>query len=218
MNCFELLDLRHTFAAPLFEKCRYPWEVLPVIKDFILSAEGALGAEYAEVSPHVYVHKTAKVAPTAFIGAPCIIGAETEIRHCAYIRGSAVIGAGCVVGNSTEIKNSVLFDGVKASHYNYIGDSVLGFKSHLGAGVILSNVKSLKGGLTAAYAGIKVITTLKKFGSVLGDFAEVGCGSVLNPATVVGKNSVIYPLCSVRGYIPPNSVFKGQNKITPKTE
>ena len=218
MNCFDLLDLRHTVAAPLFEKCRYPWEVLPGIKDFILSLEGALGAEYAEVSPHVYVHKTAKAAPTAYIGAPCIIGAETEIRHCAYIRGSAVIGAGCVVGNSTEIKNSILFDGVKAPHYNYIGDSILGFKAHLGAGVILSNVKSLKGGLTAAYAGIKVVTTLKKFGSVLGDFAEVGCGSVLNPATVVGKNSVIYPLCSVRGYVPPNSVFKGQNKITPKTE
>ena len=218
MDCFDLLDLRHTAAAELFKKCRYPWEVLPEIKDYILSVESTLGAGYTEVSPHVFVHKTAKVAPSAFIGGPCIIGAETEIRHCAYIRGSAVIGAGCVVGNSTEIKNSVLFDGVKAPHYNYIGDSILGFKAHLGAGVILSNVKSLKGGLTAAYAGVNVVTTLKKFGSVLGDFAEIGCGSVLNPATVVGKNSVIYPLCSVRGYVPPNSVFKGQNKITPKTE
>ncbi|MDE6356100.1 MAG: UDP-N-acetylglucosamine pyrophosphorylase [Clostridia bacterium] len=218
LKCFDLLDLSHTVAAELFENCRYPWEVLPEIKSFILGVQSALGADYIELSPHVYAHKTAEIAPSAQICAPCIIGAGAEIRHCAFIRGSAVIGENCVVGNSTEVKNSILFDGVKAPHYNYIGDSVLGFNSHTGAGTVTSNVKSLKGGLTAEYAGVKLITGLKKFGAVLGDCVEIGCNSVLNPATVIGKNSVVYPLSCVRGYVPPNSIYKGQNKITPRLE
>ena len=218
LKCFDLLDLSHTIAAELFESCKYPWEVLPEIKSFIWGIKSALGTEYIELSPNVYAHNTAKIAPTAYICAPCIIGAGTEVRHCAFIRGCAVIGENCVVGNSTEIKNSVLFDGVKAPHYNYIGDSVFGYNSHTGAGAVTSNVKSLKGEITAVYAGGKLFTGLKKFGAVLGDFAEIGCNSVLNPATIVGKNSVVYPLSCVRGYVPPNSIYKGQNKITPKRE
>lgn len=218
LECFDLLDLSHTIAAELFENVKYPWEVLPEIKNFILMAECALGAEYVELSPRVFVHKTAKIAPSAYIGAPCIIGAGTEVRHCAYIRGSAVIGENCVAGNSAEIKNSILFDGAKVPHYNYVGDSVLGFNSHMGAGAVTSNVKSFKGEITAVYAGGKLFTGLKKFGAVLGDYAEIGCGCVLNPATIVGKNSVVYPLSSVRGFVPPNSVYKSQNKITPKRE
>ena len=158
LECFDLLDLSHTIAAELFENVKYPWDVLPELKNFILMAERALGSEYVELSPHVFVHKTAKIAPSAYIGAPCIIGAGTEVRHCAYIRGSAVIGENCVAGNSAEIKNSILFDGAKVPHYNYVGDSVLGFNSHMGAGAVTSNVKSFKGEITAVYAGVKLFT------------------------------------------------------------
>ncbi len=210
--------MEHTLAKELFEACRYPWEILPEIKNFILAAESKLGAEYTEVSPHVFVHNTAKIAPSAYLDAPLIVGAGTEIRHCAYIRGSAVIGENCVIGNSTEIKNSVLFDGVKAPHYNYVGDSIFGYKAHTGAGAVTSNVKSLGSEITAIYAGVKLFTGLKKFGAVLGDYAEIGCNSVLNPGTIIGRNSVVYPLSSVRGFVPPNSVYKSQNKITPKKE
>jgi len=218
LKSFDLLGLEHTLAKELFETCRYPWEVLPEIKNFILAVENNLGAEYTEVSPHVFVHKTAKIALSAYLGAPLIVGAGTEIRHCTFIRGSAIIGENCVVGNSTEIKNSVLFDGAKAPHYNYVGDSIFGYKAHTGAGAVTSNVKSLGSEITAEYAGVKLFTGLKKFGAVLGDYAEIGCNSVLNPGTIIGRNSVVYPLSSVRGFVPPNTVYKSQNKITPKKE
>lgn len=216
LESFDLFDCEHTVAAEYLNKHRYPWEVLPDIAELILLIKKRLGAEYAEVSPGVYIHKTAKAALTAFIGAPCIIGAETEVRHCAFIRGNAIIGENCVIGNSTEIKNSILFDGVKAPHYNYIGDSILGYKAHLGAGAVISNVKSLGNEVIAVYDGVKMFTGLKKFGALLGDFAEIGCNCVLNPGTVVGRNSVIYPLSSVRGHVPSDSIYKNKNEIIPK--
>ena len=172
--------------------------------------------EYEEVSPCVWAHKTAKIAPTAFIGAPCIVGENTEVRHCAFIRGSALIGKGCVVGNSTELKNVILSDGVQVPHYNYVGDSVLGYKAHMGAGSITSNVKSDKTPVTIKGEGTEIKTGLKKLGALLGDFTEVGCNSVLNPGTVTGRNVTVYPLSCVRGIIPENSILKTGGKIVKK--
>lgn len=186
------------------------------IKELIISLGKGLGGEYTQVSENVWVHKTAKVAPTAYIGAPCIIGAGTEVRHCAFIRGSALIGENCVVGNSTELKNVILFDNVQVPHYNYVGDSILGYKSHMGAGSITSNVKSDKSFVTINCGGEKIKTGLKKMGAMLGDFVEVGCNSVLNPGTVIGRNSSVYPLSSVRGVVPANSIYKKFNDITEK--
>ncbi len=214
----DLLDFSHTLAAEYLKQTRYPWEALSGIGDLILSLGAELdGMEYEEISPRVWVHKSAKIAPTAFIGAPCIIGERTEVRHCAFIRGSALIGADCVVGNSCELKNVILFDRVQVPHYNYVGDSILGYRAHMGAGAVTSNVKSDK--TPVVVKGEREIETgLKKFGAVLGDGVEVGCNSVLNPGTVIGRNTNIYPLSSVRGTVPENSIYKACGNIATKRE
>lgn len=216
MKTRELFDLRHTMAASLLETCEYPWQALAGIKDLILQLGAGLGEEYTQVSPGVWVHRTAKVAPTAYLGAPCIIGAETEVRHCAFIRGSALVGENCVVGNSTELKNVILFDRVQVPHYNYVGDSILGYKAHMGAGSITSNVKSDRTLVVVKNGWEQIPTELKKFGAMLGDGVEVGCNSVLNPGTVVGRSTNIYPLSCVRGVIPADSIVKTGGVIVKK--
>ncbi len=217
MKTAELFDLSRTQAADYLKKFTYPWEALSGIKDFILSLGAVLNKdEYTEVAPCVWVHKTAEISPSAYVGAPCIIGENTEVRHCAFIRGSALVGNNCVVGNSTELKNVILFDNVQVPHYNYVGDSILGYKSHMGAGSITSNVKSDKSLVAVNSCSEKIATGLKKFGAVLGDFVEVGCNSVLNPGTVIGRNSNVYPLSCVRGYIPADSIYKTGGVITAK--
>ncbi len=209
-----LLDLSHTLAGSYLAQFQYPWEALDGIKDLILTLGPSLDpAEYEERSPGVWVHKTASIAPTAFLGAPCIIGPSTEVRHCAFIRGSALVGAGCVAGNSVELKNVILFDGVQTPHYNYVGDSILGFKSHMGAGSITSNVKSDKTLVVVRTGEERLETGRKKFGAILGDHVEVGCNSVLNPGTIIGRASRVYPLSSVRGAVPPDSIFKGPGTV-----
>ena len=213
----SLYDLSHTQAADYLAGFTCPWEALPGIKELILALGPGLDkSEYNEISPNVWVHKTATVAPTAFLGSPCIIGAKTEVRHCAFIRGSALVGEGCVVGNSVELKNVILFDGVQVPHYNYVGDSILGYKAHMGAGSITSNVKSDKSLVWVKTPAEKIPTGLKKFGAMLGDHVEVGCNSVLNPGTVVGRNTNIYPLSCVRGFIPADSIFKTGGVIVAK--
>ena len=216
MKTLELYDLTHTLAADYLAGAEYPWQALHGIKDLILTLGAELGDEYTEIEPTVWVHKTAKVAPTAYLGAPCIIGADTEVRHCAFIRGSALVGNGCVVGNSVELKNVILFDCVQVPHYNYVGDSILGFKSHMGAGSLTSNVKSDKTLVVVKNGAETVETGLKKFGAMVGDHVEVGCNSVLNPGTVVGRNSNIYPLSCVRGVVPANSIWKTGGVIVAK--
>ena len=213
----ELFDLNHTLAGEYLSNYTYPWEALKGIKEMILSLGATLGEEYTQISPQVWVHKSAKVAPTAFLGAPCIIGANTEVRHCAFIRGSALVGKNCVVGNSVELKNVILFDNVQTPHYNYVGDSILGYKAHMGAGSVTSNVKSDKS-LVVIHGEENIPTGLKKVGAMLGDFVEVGCNSVLNPGTVVGRNSNIYPLSCVRGIVPTNSIYKTGGVIVAKEE
>ncbi len=204
-----LFDLSHTLAGDYLSGFTYPWEALGGIKNLILELGPRLDPEeYTQVSSQVWVHNTAAVAPTAFLGAPCIIGAHTEVRHCAFIRGSALVGEHCVVGNSVELKNVILFDNVQTPHYNYVGDSILGYKAHMGAGAITSNVKSDKTPVEVKTGGEKIATGLKKFGAMVGDFVEVGCNSVLNPGTVVGRRSSIYPLSCVRGLIPEDSIVK----------
>ncbi len=213
----ELLDLTHTRAAELFEGKRYPWEALSDIKDFILKLGPTLPAdEFDNPSEGVWIAKDAKVFPSAYIGAPAIIDHGAEVRHCAFIRGSALVGKNCVVGNSVELKNVILFDNVQTPHYNYVGDSILGYKSHMGAGSITSNVKSDKT-LVCVKTGEGVIETgRKKFGAILGDCVEVGCNSVLNPGSVIGRNTNIYPLSRVRGEVPANSIYKDEGDIVPK--
>lgn len=213
-----LLDLTHTLAGEYLAGFSYPWEALDGVKDLILTLGPSLDPEdYTETAPQVWVHRTAQVAPTAYLGAPCIIGPETEVRHCAFIRGSALVGAGCVVGNSVELKNVILFDGVQTPHYNYVGDSILGYKSHMGAGSITSNVKSDKT-LVAVRDGETLLETgRKKFGAILGDHVEVGCNSVLNPGSVIGRGTSVYPLSSVRGAVPPGHIFKGPGRVVPRT-
>lgn len=205
----ELFDLTHTAAGEYLANFEYPWEALGGIKEMIKNLGNCLDKnEYNEIGENVWVHKTARIAATAFIGAPCIIGAETEVRHCAFIRGSALIGSGCVIGNSVEVKNAIIFDSVQVPHFNYVGDSILGYRSHMGAGSVTSNVKSDKT-LVRVKNGDEIIETcLKKFGAMLGDFVEVGCNSVLNPGTVIGRNTNIYPLSCVRGVIEADSIFK----------
>jgi NDP-sugar pyrophosphorylase family protein len=216
LKATDLFDLSHTAAAPYLSGFAYPWEALPGIKDMICQLGATLDPkEYTEVSPQVWVHKTAKVAPTAYLGAPCIIGENTEVRHGAFIRGSALVGDGCVVGNSVELKNVILFDGVQVPHYNYVGDSILGYKAHMGAGSITSNVKSDKS-LVVIHTDPEIPTGIKKVGAMLGDFVEVGCNSVLNPGTVIGKNSNVYPLSCVRGVIPEGSIYKTGGIIVTK--
>ena len=215
MKIQNLYDLSHTLAAQYLSQFTYPWEALKGIKDMILAIGPTLGDEYTEISENVWVHKTAKVAPTAFLGAPCIIGANTDVRHCAFVRGSALVGENCVVGNSVELKNVILFDNVQTPHYNYVGDSILGYRSHMGAGSVTSNVKSDKT-LVVIQAEEKIPTGQKKVGAMLGDFVEVGCNSVLNPGVVIGRNSSIYPLSCVRGIVPENSIYKTGGIITAK--
>ena len=218
-NCkiTNLYNLDETMARNIFEGCTYPWEVLPKIKDFILELGNSLNPEeYDKIDENVWISKSAKIAPTAYIKGPAIIGKETEVRHCAFIRGNAIIGDNCVVGNSTELKNVILFNNVQVPHYNYVGDSILGFHSHMGAGSITSNVKSDKKLVVVKDEQEKIETGLKKFGSMIGDFVEVGCGSVLNPGSVIGRNSNIYPLSSVRGVIKANSIYKKQGEVVEK--
>ena len=214
----ELYDLNHTMAKSYLETYEYPWQALKGIKDLILELGGGLGSDYTEVSPQVWVHNTATVAPTAFLGAPCIIGANTEVRHCAFVRGSALVGEGCVVGNSVELKNVILFDSVQVPHFNYVGDSILGYKSHMGAGSVTSNVKSDQTLVTVKNGEERIETGLKKFGAMLGDHVEVGCNSVLNPGTVVGRNSNIYPTSCVRGVVPEGCIWKNDGRIVKKEQ
>ena len=205
----ELYSLEHTLAADYLRRYTYPWEALKGIKDEIIRLGESLSKEdYIEISPKVWVHKTSVIAPTAYLGTPCIIGPDTEVRHCAFIRGSALVGAGCVVGNSVELKNVILFDGVQVPHYNYVGDSILGYKSHMGAGAVTSNVKSDKSLVVVRSIDEVMETGLKKMGAMLGDLVEVGCNSVLNPGTVIGRESNVYPLSSVRGVVPARSIWK----------
>lgn len=211
---YDIFDLSHTLADNYLEKFEYPWEALSSIKEMVIKLGSELDKkEYLQLNNFVWVHKSAKIASSAYIGEPCIIGEGTEVRQCAFIRGSVLIGKNCVIGNSTEIKNSILFDGVQVPHFNYVGDSIFGYKAHLGAGAITSNVKSDKSPVTVKDRDNKISTGLKKFGAVLGDFVEVGCNSVLNPGTIIGRNSTIYPLCSVRGVVPENSIFKNNGEI-----
>lgn len=214
----ELYDLSHTLAAPLLSKYEFPWEALPHIKEFVIELGKTLSPdEYDNPAENVWIAKSAKIAPSATVSAPCIIGKDTELRTGAFIRGSVIVGDGCVVGNSCELKNAILFDCVQVPHFNYIGDSVLGYRSHTGAGAITSNVKSDKTLVTVKGEGGEAIPTgLKKFGAMLGDYVEVGCNSVLNPGTVIGRNTNIYPLSSVRGTVPPGSIFKAQGNIVEK--
>jgi len=215
MKIADLLDLTHTIAAGLFEGREYAWEVLPDIKDYILKLGAGLPAdEYEERAEHVWVAKDAVVYPTAWLAGPCIIDHEAEVRHGAFIRGSAIIGKKAVVGNSTELKNVVLFDSVQVPHYNYVGDSILGYKAHMGAGSITSNVKSDKKPVVIREGDEKIETGRKKVGAVLGDRVEIGCGSVLNPGTVVGRDSRVYPLSSVRGTVPADSVYKCAGEVS----
>ena len=212
----ENYSLDQTIAKDIFNGVTYPWEVLPKISSFILELGATLSEdEYEKRGENVWVAKSAKVAPTAFINGPAIIGKDAEVRHCAFIRGNAIVGEGAVVGNSTELKNVILFNKVQVPHYNYVGDSVLGYKSHMGAGSITSNVKSDKKLVVVKAGEEKIETGMKKFGAMLGD--EV-CGSVLNPGTVVGNHSNIYPLSSVRGFVPANSIYKKQGEVVTKEE
>ncbi len=213
----DLFDTSHTIAASLFDSDVYPWELLDSIKDYIITLGKALDpALFEDRGDGVFVAKDAVIAPTAYIGGPCIIDSGAEIRHCAYIRGSAIVGKGAVVGNSCELKNCILFDGVQVPHFNYVGDSILGYKSHMGAGSVTSNVKSDKTPVAVKASSTLINTGRKKFGAMLGDNVEVGCNSVLCPGTVIGRNSNIYPLSRVRGVIPPNSIFKSQDNIAQK--
>lgn len=213
----NLFDYSKTIAKPLLESVEYPWEALPKIKDFIIELGKTLDPEvYEQRGENIWVAKSATVFPSAYLGGPLIICEDAEIRHCAFIRGSAIVGRGAVVGNSTELKNSILFDGVQVPHYNYIGDSILGYKSHTGAGTITSNLKSDKSLVTVLCDGEKVETEVKKFGAMLGDCVEVGCNSVLNPGSVVGRNSNVYPLSFVRGYVPENSIYKRLGEVAEK--
>lgn len=213
----NLYNLNQTIAKDIFEGCEYPWEVLPKIKDFIIELGETLDLnEYNKIGENVWIAKDAKVAATAFINGPAIIGKNAEVRHCAFIRGNAIVGENAVVGNSTELKNVVLFNNVQVPHYNYVGDSILGYKSHMGAGSITSNVKSDKKLVIVKDGVEKMETGLKKFGAMVGDNVEVGCGSILNPGSVIGRNSNIYPLSSVRGVVKENSIYKKQGEIVQK--
>ncbi len=212
-----LYTLEETIAGELFEGLTYPWEALPKIKDFIIALGEKLPEDkYERKEGNIWIARSAKVFPSAYIGGPAIIDKEAEIRHCAFIRGSAIVGKGAVVGNSTELKNVVLFNKVQVPHYNYVGDSILGYKAHMGAGSITSNVKSDKTLVVVKAGGESCETGLKKFGAMLGDHVEVGCNSVLNPGTVIGKNTNIYPTSMVRGVIPADSIYKRQGEIAGK--
>ena len=213
----NLYNLDETIAKELLENVTYPWEALPKIEEFIIELGKKLDTNiYEKKGENIWIAKSAKVAPTAYINGPVIIGEDAEIRHCAFIRGKAIVGNGAVVGNSTELKNVILFNKVQVPHYNYVGDAILGYKAHMGAGSITSNVKSDKKLVVVKNGTEKIETGLKKFGAMLGDNVEVGCNSVLNPGTVIGRNTNIYPLSSVRGVIKENSIYKNKNEIVKK--
>ncbi|MCI5493545.1 MAG: UDP-N-acetylglucosamine pyrophosphorylase [Lachnospiraceae bacterium] len=213
----NLYDLNETIAAKLFEGVTYPWEVLAKISDFIVELGNTLDPEkFEKRGENVWVAKSAKVAPTAFLNGPVIIDEDAEVRHCAFVRGNAIVGKGSVVGNSTELKNVVIFNSVQVPHYNYVGDSILGYKSHMGAGSITSNVKSDKTLVVVKDGKEEIATGLKKFGAMLGDHVEVGCNSVLNPGTVIGRNTNVYPLSMVRGVVPADSIYKNRNEVVTK--
>lgn len=214
----NLLNLEATIAKDLFVSCNYPWEVLPKIKEYILEIIPTLDNNYIKLSDDVYAHKTAKISKTAEINGPCIIGENTEIRHCAFIRGSAIIGKDCVIGNSTEVKNAIIFDNVQCPHYNYVGDAILGQYAHTGAGVIFSNVKSDKTNIVLNINGQKLETGLRKFSAIIGDHVEVGCNSVICPGTIIYPNTNIYPLTRVRGIVENNKIVKDMNNIVEKEE
>ncbi|MBQ1437818.1 MAG: UDP-N-acetylglucosamine pyrophosphorylase [Ruminococcus sp.] len=213
----NLFDYSKTIAKPLLESVEFPWEALPKISEFIIELGKTLDPEvFEQKGENIWVAKSAKIFPTAYLGGPLIICEDAEVRHCAFIRGSAIVGKGAVVGNSTELKNSILFDCVQTPHYNYIGDSILGYKAHTGAGTITSNLKSDKSLVTVLCDGEKLDTNIKKFGAMLGDYVEVGCNSVLNPGSVIGRNTSIYPLSFVRGYVPQDSIYKRLGEIAEK--
>lgn len=213
----NMYDLNETIAKDIFEGVTYPWEILPKISEFIIKLGETLPTdEYDKVGENVWIAKDAKVFESAYINGPVIIDHGAEVRHCAFIRGNAIVGKNCVVGNSTELKNVILFNNVQVPHYNYVGDSILGYKSHMGAGSITSNVKSDKTNVTIMIGDDKIETGLKKMGAMLGNSVEVGCNSVLNPGTVIGSESNIYPLSMVRGYVPPKSIYKNKNEVVSK--
>lgn len=213
----NLFDYSKTIAKPLLESIDFPWEALPKISEFIIELGKTLDPEvFEQKGENIWVAKSAKIFPTAYLGGPLIICEDAEVRHCAFIRGSAIVGKGAVVGNSTELKNSILFDCVQTPHYNYIGDSILGYKAHTGAGTITSNLKSDKSLVTVLCDGEKLDTNIKKFGAMLGDYVEVGCNSVLNPGSVIGRNTSIYPLSFVRGYVPQDSIYKRLGEVAEK--
>ncbi|MDO4291902.1 MAG: UDP-N-acetylglucosamine pyrophosphorylase [Eubacteriales bacterium] len=217
MKISSLYSLEETVAAPYLEKFTYPWEALAGIREFIVALGESLPEDrFEKRGEDVWVAKSAKVAPTACLNGPCIVDEEAEVRHCAFVRGSAIIGKGAVVGNSTELKNVILFNKVQVPHYNYVGDSILGYRAHMGAGSITSNVKSDKTLVVVKGGGEEIETGLKKFGAMLGDCVEVGCNSVLNPGTVIGKNTNIYPLSRVRGYVPAGSIYKDKGEVVSK--
>lgn len=217
LKCCSLFDLTHSIAAPLISEYEFPWEVLPHIASFIVDLGKTLDSEsFYSPTENVWIAKSASVAPTALIKPPCIIDENAEIRHCAFIRGSAIIGKNCVVGNSTEVKNAILFDNVQIPHFNYCGDSILGYRSHMAAGVITSNVKSDKTNVVIRYGTKRIETGLKKMGSILGDHVEVGCNTVFNPGSIIGKNTNIYPLSRVRGVVDADSIFKSESCIIKK--
>lgn len=212
-----LYDLKETIARDLFDGKTYPWEVLPLIHDYILQLGSTLDSEeYDLAGDAIWIAKSAQVAPTAYLHGPCIIGKNAEVRHCAFIRGNAIVGEGATVGNSTELKNVILFNKVEVPHYNYVGDSILGYKAHMGAGSITSNVKADRKNVVVHAGEIAYETGMRKFGAMLGDFAEIGCNSVLNPGTIVGRCANVYPLSSVRGVVPANSIYKNKNEVVEK--
>lgn len=213
----DLLDLRETIASGVFDGLTYVWEVLPILNEYILELGALLSEnEYSKIGEDIWISRTAKVAPTASVAGPTIIGHNAEVRHCAYIRGSVIVGESAIVGNSTELKNTLLFNEVQVPHYNYVGDSILGYKAHIGAGGITSNMKSDKSLISVNVDGECFETSLRKFGTILGDNVEIGCNSVLNPGSIVGRGSNIYPLSMVRGYVPPNSIYKRQGEVVIK--
>lgn len=217
LTVHALLDLTKTVAADIFEGLVYPWEALPKISEFILKLGAALPKdEYIQKDDNIWIAKSASVAESAYLHGPLIVCPEAEIRHCAFIRGSAIIGRGAVIGNSTELKNCIIFDKAQVPHYNYIGDSILGFQAHLGAGAITSNLKSDRSMVTVRREDEKLSTELKKFGAIVGDHVEVGCNSVLNPGTVIGRNATVYPLSMVRGVVPSDSIYKKQGEVAEK--
>jgi len=213
----ELYDLSHSMAGEYLKGFKFPWEALSGIGDLIVKIGNTLSPdEYEKRGDNVWIAKSAKVAPTAFIGGPCIIGPDTEVRHCAFIRGKALVGAECVIGNSVELKNVIIFDHCEVPHFNYVGDSILGYRAHMGAGSITSNIKSDRSPVTIAFKGDKVETGLIKTGSFLGDHVEIGCNSVLNPGTVIGRNTNVYPLSMVRGFVPADHIYKKAGEVTEK--